>query len=162
MATPLPYDQSQAYAQHAYQQAIQSLNKKKAQSLQYYGYKQKGGSYRLDPNATYGAFQMQSRSQGQQLGELGEAQIQSGLGQGLYGGSAGLAQAQRGEALYAQGFERSNLLREFQEKMEAIRLGRREARWTRNNDALSGTLQSVLSAIAGGQFTPAGPVGVGY
>ena len=158
---PLPYDNTKILAQHAFHQATDLLAQQKDKTLSYYGYAQgKSGNYHLDPNAQYGAFQMLNRDQGQQLNQLTNAQQQSGLTGMGYGqrGGQGLANQQRSQALFAQGYEQKNLLQEFQDKMDAIRLGQREAKWSHKHDELSGTLQSILSAIGAGQFTPAAPV----
>ena len=154
---PLPYNNSKVLAQHAYHQAMDLLAQQKGDTLAYYGYQKGKNGYKLDPNATYGAFQMMSRDQGQQLNDLANAQQQSGLVGFGQRGTRGLAAQQRNTALFAQGYEQTQLLKEFQDKMDAIRLGQREAKWAHKHDELSGTLQSILSAIAGGQFTPAAP-----
>lgn len=158
-AAPLPFNPNKAAAQHAYQQATAALANQKAETLDYYGYTAKG---RRDPKNVYGAFQMQGRAQGQQMNELYGAQSQAGLVGGV-GGNQGLARQQRNTALFAQGFEQSQMLKEFQAKMNAIRMGRQEARWQKQHTSnVSGTLQSILNAISAGQFTPAAPVGGGY
>jgi hypothetical protein len=154
---PLPYDDSKKLAQHAYNQAMDALAQQKGNTLGYYGYTQgKHGHYSLDPNAPYGAFQMLAKDQGTQLNTLSNAQQQAGLS-GFTQGRTGLAAQQRNTALFAQGNEQTQLLKEFQDKMNAINLGTREAKWAHKNNEVSGTLQSILSAIAAGQFTPAAP-----
>ena len=145
---PLPFNPDASASKHAYQQAIAQLKTQKEETLDYYGYNDKG---RVDPFNSYGAVQMQSRTQGDQLKQLYGAQVGSGL-QG-----SGLAKGQRNQALFAQGAEQAGLLKEFQSRMDAIRAGRQEARWTNANDQVSGTMQAILSAINAGQFTPAAP-----
>lgn len=151
---PLPPSLAGDQAKRAYQLAMAQLKTQRADTLDYYGYNSRG---RIDPNNPYGAFQMQSREQGQQLQGLYNTQVGAGLGGSAVGGGKGLAQQQRNAALFSQGYEQANLLKEFQQRMDAIRAGRQEARWQRKNDTISGTLQSVLSAINAGQFTPAAP-----
>lgn len=150
---PLPYDASKSMAKHAYQLATSALKDQRRDTLQYYGFGPKG---RMSPNNPYGAWQMMGREQGQQMIDLGNAQQQGGL-VGVGYGSQGLARSQSGQARTAHGAQQTQLLKEFQDKMQAIRLGFREASWQRKNTETSGTLQSILNAIAAGQFTPAAP-----
>ncbi len=152
---PLPYDNSKVLAQHAYKTATSALKDQRRDTLQFYGFTHKG---RYDPNNQYGAYQMLGREQGQEIQGLTNAQHQAGLVGFGQRGSMGLARQQRNQALFAQGFETQKLLKEYQDKMQAIRLGMREAKWQKKNTETSGTLQAILNAIAAGQFTPAAPV----
>lgn len=150
---PLPYDNSKTLAKHAYHSAVSALTDQRRDTLDYYGFRRNG---QMDPNNTYGAWQMLGREQGQQITDLTNAQSQGGLLNARYG-SAGLGKQQLGQARYAQGLQSQQMLKEFQDKMQAIRLGFREAKWQKNNTETSGTLQAILNAISAGQFTPAAP-----
>jgi hypothetical protein len=107
---------------------------------------------RFNPNSTYGQFQMLGRQQGQQM----EALVNAQMGVGIEG--KGLAAQHVNEAKYGMGEESNQLLREYQDKMDAIRLGLREAKWQKGHKRTNSTLQAIMNAIAGGQFTPAAPV----
>jgi hypothetical protein len=158
---PLPPDSSGPLAEHAYRQAVAALRGQRADTLRHYGMRMgPGGKTMFDPRNTYGAFQMQGREQGQQMSALVNAQAGAGIsGVGSQGGSLGLASQQRNEAKYEMGRQQSDLLREYQDKMDAIRLGLREAKWQNTHTRSNATLQAIMNAIAGGQFTPAAPVG---
>ena len=157
--TPIPYNNSGILADHAYQQAIAALNNQKQQTLGSYGFSlNKHGVANIDAKNTYGQIQSLNRSQGQQLDALGNAQSSAGL-LGTFGGGQGLAAQQRNTALTAQGADTSQLLKDFQAKMGAIRLGRIQAREAKGKDEYTGTLQAIMNAITAGNFTPAAPVG---
>ena len=156
--TPVPYNNSAILADHAYQQAIAALNNQKKQTTSSYGFTlNKKGVANIDANNTYGQIQQLYRSQGQELTDLGNAQASAGL-MGTFGGGQGLAQQQRNTALTAQGAETSQLLKDFQAKMGAIRLGRIQAQEAKGKDEYTGTLQAIMNAITAGNFTPAAPV----
>jgi hypothetical protein len=151
---PLPYDNSKSLAKHAYQSAVSALRDQRRDTTNYYGFRANG---RVDPHNTYGAWQMLGREQGQQMTDLSNAQQQAGLSGFGTGPQRGLARQQSNQALFAHGAQSKQMLTEFQDKMQAIRLGFREAGWQRRNTETSGTLQAILNAIAAGQFTPAAP-----
>lgn len=154
---PIPYNNSKEAAKHAFAVAKSALRDQRRDTLNYYGYNMHKGRPVLDPFNQYGAAQMLNRTQGQEIQDLSSAQAEAGLiGPGV--GASGLARSQRNQALFAQGAEQQRLLKEFQDKMQSIRLGMREAKWQKRHDEASGTLQSILNAIAAGQFTPAAPV----
>jgi hypothetical protein len=151
---PIPFNNSDTLAHHAYHTAVNALNNQQDETLQYYGM---GKSGRIDPHNLYGQRQLLERGQGEQLGQLANAQQQSGL-LGMYG-SKGLASQQRNTALFAQGQETAQLLKDFQDRMNAIKTGRQEAKWQKGATETSGTLQAIMNAISAGAFTPAAPVG---
>lgn len=150
----IPFNNSSTLAHHAYRSAVNALSNQQDETLQYYGMNKNG---RIDPNNLYGQRQLLERGQGEQLNQLTNAQQQSGL-VGMYG-SKGLGQQQRNTALFAQGQETAQLLKDFQDRMNAIKTGRQEARWQKNATESSGTLQAIMNAISAGAFTPAAPVG---
>lgn len=160
-AAPLPPDASGPLAEHAYRQAVSALRGQRADTLRYYGMRlNNSGQAVFNPKNPYGQFQMQGRQQGQQMIDLTNSQYGSGIAAGgTMGGSFGLASQQRNEAKYVMGQQQQDLLREYQDKMDAIRLGLREARWQKGHTRSNATLQAIMNAIAGGQFTPAAPVG---
>ena len=151
---PIPPNSSSTLAQHAYHSAVNQLNQQQGETLDYYGMGAKG---HIDPNNVYGQRQLLERNQGAQLTSLTNAQQQAGL-VGMYGGQ-GLGQQQRNTALFAQGQETAQLLKEFQDRLSSIRLGRAEAKWQKGATETSGTLQAIMNAIAAGAFTPAAPPG---
>lgn len=154
---PLPPNSSNTLAQHAYGQAVAALRGQRSDVLRSYGMMtNKKGQNVFNPNATYGQFQVQAREQGSQVDQLINAQMGAGLGAG---GGQGLAAQQRNDVKYSMGREQQALLREYQDKMDAIRLGLREAKWQKSHTRSNATLQAIMNAIAGGQFTPAAPVG---
>lgn len=156
-SAPIPFNHSKTLAMHAYHSAVANLRNERAETLDYYGM---GKSGRLDPNNPYGQAQLLYRQQGQQINDLGNAQQQAGLYGGIYQGAGkGLASAQRNQALFAQGQETSQMLKEFQDRLQSIRLGMREAKWQKGADETSGTLQAIMNAISAGAFTPAAPYG---
>ena len=156
--TPIPYNNSSILADHAYKQALAALQNQKRETVGDFGFTLgKRGQVRMDANNTYGQIQQLYRTQGQELTDLGNAQQSAGL-MGYGGGGTGLAQQQRMQALNAQGAETSQLLKDFQARMSAIRLGRIQAREAKGNDEYSGTLQAIMNAITAGAFTPAAPV----
>jgi hypothetical protein len=156
--TPIPYNNSSILADHAYKQAIAALQNQKRETVGDFGFTlNKKGVVRMDANNTYGQMQQMYRQQGQELTDLGNAQQGAGL-LGYGGGGTGLAAQQRAMALNAQGAETSQLLKDFQGRMAAIRLGKIQAKEAKGNDEYSGTLQAIMNAITAGAFTPAAPV----
>jgi hypothetical protein len=151
---PIPPNDSKTLANHAYHVAVNSLNQQKEETLDYYGMGAGGG---IDAHNLYGQRQLLERNQGGQLNALSNAQQQAGIG-GMYGGR-GLGQQQRNTALFAQGQETAQLLKEFQDRLSSIRLGKAEAKWQKGKDETSGTLQAIMNAISAGAFTPAAPPG---
>lgn len=154
---PIPFNNSKTLANHAYRSAVANLRNERSETLDYYGMNARG---RVDPRNLYGQRQLLERTQGQQQTDLRNAQYQSGL-VGMYGGMAnrGLAQQQRNTALFSQGQETAQMLKEFQDRLQSIRLGMREAKWQKGKDETSGTLQAIMNAISAGAFTPAAPYG---
>ena len=151
---PIPFNNSATLANHAYHSAVANLRNQRAETLDYYGMGAKGG---IDPHNLYGQRQVLERTQGQQMNDLRNAQYQSGL-VGMYG-NRGLSRQQQNTALFAQGQETANMLKEFQDRLQSIRLGMREAKWQKGKDETSGTLQAIMNAISAGAFTPAAPYG---
>lgn len=154
---PIPYNDSKIKANDAYAQAVAALRHERGDTLSEYGYMKQGGKYRVDPNATYGAYQSLGRAQGQEMTDLSNAQFGAGL-TNWQGGFSGLARQQQGTARMAQGAETKDLLNEFQNKMQAIRMGFIQAGNQKGKTLQSGTLQAIINAITAGQFTPAAPV----
>lgn len=154
----LPVDDSASLANHAYHVAVNQLKDQRSETLSYYGM---GAGGRLDPNNPYGQRQVLERQQSQDLNSLANAQQQAGLygGMGGLGGNKGLGAQQRGQALFAQGQQTSDLLKAFQDRLHSINVGMTEARWQGNEHKVSGTLQAIMNAISAGAFTPAAPVG---
>lgn len=156
--TPIPYNSSAILADNAYQQAIAALNNQRRTTVADYGFTLNSkGRVRLDPRNTYGQIQQLNRAQGSELDQLGQAQQSAGL-LGVFGGNTGLARQQQNMALTAQGAETSQLLKDFQARMGAIRLGRIQAREAKGKDEYAGTLQAIMNAITAGNFTPSAPV----
>lgn len=151
---PIPPNDSKDLATHAYHVAVNQLEQQRGETLDYYGMSGRG---RIDPNNPYGQRQLLERNQGTQLNALSNAQQQAGL-VGMYG-DKGLAQQQRNTALFAQGQETAQLLKDFQDRLSSIRLGKAEAKWQKGKDETSGTLQAIMNAISAGAFTPAAPPG---
>jgi hypothetical protein len=151
---PIPPNDSKDLATHAYHTAINALNNQQEETLDYYGM---GAGGRIDPNNMYGQRQLLERNQGTQLNSLVNAQQQAGL-VGMQG-SQGLGRQQRNTALFAQGQETAQLLKDFQDRLASIRLGKAEAKWQKGKDETSGTLQAIMNAISAGAFTPAAPPG---
>lgn len=151
---PIPPNDSKDLATHAYHVAVNQLNQQQQETTDYYGM---GAGGRIDPHNLYGQRQLLERSQGEQLGALSNAQQQAGL-VGMYGGR-GLGAQQRNTALFAQGQETAQLLKDFQDRLSSIRLGKAEAKWQKGKDETSGTLQAIMNAISAGAFTPAAPPG---
>ena len=156
--TPLPYNNSNILAQSAYQQAVAALRNQKSQTVQSYGFTVGNkGNVNIDANNTYGQIQQLYHQQGQDLTDLGNAQNTAGLTS--WYGRSGVANSQRAQALYEQGAQTTDLLKDFQAKMAAIRLGRIAATNQKGQTETSGTLQAIINAITAGSFTPAAPVG---
>jgi len=157
-ATPLPYNNSNILADNAYKQAVAALQNQKRETLGSYGFNiGRHGNVHIDPNNPYGQIQSLYRTQGQELTDLGNAQQSAGL-QTSYGMGSGLGEQQRRMALTAQGSETSQLLKDFQARMGAIRLGKIQAKEAKGKDEYSGTLQAIMNAITAGAFTPAAQV----
>lgn len=155
--TPLPYNNSQILAESAYQQAVAALKNQKAQTVGTYGFTVgKHGAVNMDAQNTYGQMQQLYHTQGQELTDLGNAQGTAGLTS--WYGRSGVANQQRAAALYEQGAQQTDMLKDFQAKMAAIRLGRIAATNQKGKDETSGTLQAIINAITAGSFTPAAPV----
>lgn len=153
-SAPIPFNNSGTLANHAYHTAVNALKNQRDETLEFYGMGAGGG---IDPHNLYGQRQLLERNQGSQLNALTNAQQQSGL-VGMYG-SQGLGQQQRNTALFSQGQETAQLLKDFQDKLAALRLGKQEAKWQKGKDETSGTLQAIMNAISAGAFTPAAPIG---
>lgn len=153
--------QTKALAKHAYQTAMSSLKDQRQDTLSYYGFMQRNGGVRYDPRNPYGALQVMQRGQGQQMQQLYGAQSQAGL-QVMGQSQRGLGRQQGNQARFQFGLDEYGLRKEMQDKLQAITRGMSEAKWVKNRQVTTGTLQAIISAINSGAFTPAAPISGNY
>lgn len=137
-------------AQRAYENAMARYSQQRSKSLLHYGYKKGAdGTYGVDANNEYGAFQQMLKGESAQTHGLERAQHASGWGEGS--GYLGAARDQLG---YAQGGEQAQLGQSFQDEMSQIAQGEADAGYNRDEALYQAQEQAAQDAINQQNFNP--------
>jgi hypothetical protein len=125
-------------------------SQQRSKSLLHYGYKRGAdGSYAVDPNNEYGAFQQMLKGESAQTHSLERAQHASGWGE-----SSGFLGQARDELGYAQGGEQAQLGQGFQDELSQIDQGEADAAYNKDQALYSAQEQAAQDAINQQNFNP--------
>lgn len=144
------YAGAAALAQKAYDNAMARLAQQRGSTLLKYGYKRNAdGTYGVDANNEYGAYQQMLKGEAGQHEGLARAQAGSG-----WGASSGYLGAQRDNLSYAQGKEQADLGTSLQDTLASIAQQEQDAAYGKDAALYSAEEQAAQDAINRQQFNP--------
>jgi hypothetical protein len=148
------YKEQQALAQRAYEQAIASLGQQQGQLLRDFGYigdvDQNTGvvsNLRMDSNNPFGAMQQAGRQQHFEARNARNDARERGLSSRFGLGRQGLSAVNEGAE-----FQRSQLTRQFLDRLQEVLTNRAGAGWTRDEQMLQAQKEAILQASSLGLY----------
>lgn len=148
-----PYQQQQAMAQQAYEQALSNISTKRAQTMQQYGYMPTaGGGMAVDPSNPFGQYQQTALGNANEAEQVQNAQVARGFA------GPGLGHQAENSAHLAEQGRMASLAQALAGNLGDLSQQGQQAQFDLSNASTQNQLQSVEYAIQNHLFANGAPM----